>query len=139
MFYEFKKLIYNRMIYIKTIFAVLIASYTPHKELLIVVGLLIFVDFFTGIVKAYKNKEIVSSKKMSNTIAKIIFYNLAILTGSLIQQNIMPVVPFVSLISSSIALIEFTSITENITTILGYNIFKTVLDFIKREKAKPIV
>lgn len=124
------------MSYIHTFLTVLLAALIPQTDIFITVGVLILCDLFSGIYKAIKVGESVNSRKMSHTIAKIIFYNLAIITGTLIEVYIMPLIPFTSLIASSIALIEFTSITENITKILGYDIFRKVKDYLKRPSLK---
>lgn len=118
--------------YYQKLAAVLLTALLPQSSIFITVGVLIVIDFFCGVYKSIKNGDHFSSRKMSHTISKIIFYNLAIITGALIQLHIMPLIPFVTLIASSIAIIEFTSITENITDILGFDIFKKVKEYLKR-------
>lgn len=109
----------------------------PLKYIGIVMFILITVDFFTGIWKAKHLKEPVSSRKMSNTVAKLVLYQIAILCGFLLETYIVPEIPITKIVSSFIGLTELKSISENISEITGINFYKKILEFIKRNDVKP--
>jgi Bacteriophage holin family len=105
-----------------------IATLAPINAILVSVFILIFSDLFTGILAAKKRKEKISSAAMRRTISKILVYNIAVITGFLLERYLLSdLIPISKLIAGVIGLVEFKSILENCNTILGQNLFKTVL------------
>ncbi len=123
--------------HIEQLFIAMLAIIMPIKPLIIAIGFLIFFDFITGVKKAHKNGEKISSKKMANTINKIIFYNVAIFTGIAINSILgTDLVNAVTIIASGIASVEGYSIIENISAITNSNLRDTIGKIFDRHKDK---
>jgi hypothetical protein len=106
----------------------LLSVFAPIKAMLLVTGFLIFTDLISGILAARKRGEKISSAGLRRTITKCLVYNLAILSGFLVEQYMLEsVFPISKLIAGIISLVELKSILENLNTINGSDIFKTVL------------
>ena len=121
--------------HLSQIFVAFIAVISPVQTVMIAVGFLIFFDFISGIVKAYKKGEEITSKKMSDTIGKIVFYNIAIFTGIAINCILATtLINAVSIIASAIASIEGYSILENISSITNTNLREATSGLFSRIK-----
>lgn len=101
---------------------------------MLAVGFLIVIDFFTGIYAAIKQKEIITSKKMGKSINKLIFYNVAIITGVILQYVTGAGIPVVKAIGMFLAVRESYSILENVNIITGANIVPYLKKLINRNK-----
>ena len=112
----------------------IIAVLTPMIGIMIATGLLIAFDFISGIAAAIKRKEDITSRKMSQTIAKIIFYNIALFTSMGVQYLMSDVMPVTKLIVGVIAMVEAKSIYENIGYILGINFWDVIRQYISRNQ-----
>lgn len=101
----------------------------PVTSFLIITGVLVAADMFTGIKSARKRGDKITSKSARSTVTKLIYYSLAILLtrGMEIvffeETWIQDHVPITYLVSGVIASIEFQSNMENIGEILGVNIW----------------
>lgn len=111
---------------VKTLLAVL-ALMAPIHPLLIASGVLILLDLVTGTIRAYKHKEKIKSSALRRTVTKMLVYNVAIITGFILETYLLPEVPATKLISSVIGLVEAKSILENLNEIYGDDIFKALL------------
>lgn len=111
-----------------------VAFLLPIKLVIITAGVLILADLFTGILAAKKRGEKITSAALSRTVAKMAVYQTVIITGYMLQVNLLGnVVPVINLVGSVIGMVEFKSIVENANTILGADIFK---ELIKRMSSK---
>jgi hypothetical protein len=66
--------------YLSYLFVSLFAVFAPVVPLLLTIGCLIIIDFIVGVYRAFKMKEIITSRKMGNTISKMLLYQLTILS-----------------------------------------------------------
>ena len=106
----------------------------PTKPLLIVVGVLIFMDTVTGVWAAYKRKERLSSNRFFRLPMKMLLYHIAILSGFLLQKYLLDdVMPVSKLVAAAIGTTEFYSMIENVQSITGKNIFEEVLSKLGRK------
>lgn len=114
---------------ISSLWAALIGFFAPAGPLLISVGFLIFADFVTGIWAAYKKGEIITkSSGWRRTVTKMAVYNVAILSGFLLETYMLhELIPISKIVASVIGLVELKSILENSNVILGQDLFKTVI------------
>ena len=111
-----------------------LAIFTPLTPVLLSVGFLIFCDFFSGLYKAYKTCNKITSNKMSNTISKMVLYNLAILSGFVFEVYILHgLFPITKIISGAIGMIELKSISENVYIITGVSYFERIKELFKRK------
>jgi phage-related holin len=105
-----------------------LAVIAPIKATLITVGIVIGVDFITGILAARKRGETLKSAPARRTISKVLIYHTAILTGFLIETYLMKgAIPITSLVSGLIGSVEALSIYENLNTISGKNVFGSLI------------
>lgn len=105
------------------------AVFAPIKMILLVTGLLIFSDLFTGILAARKRGEKVSSAGLRRTATKVFVYNAAVMLGFLIEKYMLEgFIPVSKIAAGLISVVEFTSILENLNTINGNPIFKQLID-----------
>lgn len=124
---------------------VLLLFFAPIQQLVMVVGLVIFCDTFTGIYKSVKlgGWKSIRSRKLSNIISKMVLYEVAIIflypiDKFLLNELLLNIVS-VQFFSTKVAcvllvLVELTSIKENIEEALKIDIWKTLKNFIKRAK-----
>jgi hypothetical protein len=100
----------------------------PIKALMLSVGFLIFADLVTGLWAAVKDKVPVTSAGMRRTISKILVYQLAVISGFLVEHYMLTdFLPISKIVATVIGLVELKSVLENSNKILGYNLFKTVI------------
>lgn len=120
----------------------LLAVFAPVKAVLLVTGFLIFADLISGIMAARKRGEKISSAGLRRTLSKCLVYNLAVISGFLVETYmISDLLPISKLIAGVISLVELKSILENLNTINGTDIFKTVISSLgsknDEEKKEP--
>ena len=108
--------------------------FLPIKELMLTVGFLVGADMVVGIWKAMKTGQQIRSRRMSDTITKMLLYQLAIVSGFLIEKYIITdMLPIAKLIGSVIAIIEFKSIVESIESVTGQNLWTKIKEVIGRK------
>ncbi len=110
------------------------AILTPMVPIIIVTGLLISFDFISGMAAALKRGEDLTSRKMSNTISKIIFYNLALFSSMGIQYLLKDMIPVTNIVVGVVAMVEAKSIYENIGFILGIDFWSAIKQYINRDQ-----
>lgn len=112
------------------------AVLAPIQSIMIVVAILIGADFITGIMKAYKLKEAITSRALARSIYKMCFYQLAVLSAFLLETYLIPgVLPVTKLVAGVIGLTEFLSILENTQKVTGVDL-KGVIAMIQSRKDK---
>jgi hypothetical protein len=123
----------------------LLLFFAPIQQLVMVVGLAILCDTFTGIYKSVKldGWKSIRSRKLSNIISKMVLYEVSIIIlfpidKFLLNELLLNIVS-VQFFSTKVAcvlliLVELTSIKENIEEALKIDIWKTLKNFIKRAK-----
>jgi phage-related holin len=115
--------------YVQPTLISLLAVFTPIKAMLLVTLFLIFSDLVSGIVAAKKRGEDITSAGFRRTLTKLFVYNLAIITGFLVESYMVSgLLPISKLIAGVVSLVETKSILENLNSINGTDIFKTVLN-----------
>lgn len=121
----------------KTIFLLipyLAFFFSPIYLILFTTGFLVATDLLTGIFAAKKRGEAVDSKKMARSISKIIFYFIAIILSRIMEITFINGLPLANITAGYIALVEFKSNFENIGTITGLDIWKTLISKINNQK-----
>jgi hypothetical protein len=113
----------------KYIAASLVALLAPAKALLISVGFLVIADLVTGVWAALKTGEKISSAALRRTVSKAFIYQLAVISGFLVEHFMLAdFFPVSKVVASVIGLVELTSILENSNRILGQDLFKVVIE-----------
>lgn len=105
-----------------------------HSLIYCVIGL-ITLDTITGVYKAYRIKEAITSKRFGQVVSKLLLYNLAILAGFLVETMIgIQAVHIAQIIGVAVALTELKSVLENITAITGIDLWDVVMNYVKRNQ-----
>lgn len=118
--------------YLINLLVAALAVLAPIQSIMIVVGVLLAADFVTGILKAFKLKETISSRAMARSIYKMLAYQLLIITGFLLEKYlIQDVIPVTKLLAATIGLVEFKSIAENVNILTGLSI-KVITDRLQK-------
>jgi hypothetical protein len=115
-----------------------VAVFAPIKAVLIVTGLLIFADLITGVLAARKKGEQITSAGLRRTVTKIAIYNTAIMLGFLSETYMLDgIIPVSKIASGLIAVVELSSLYENLNVLHGSNIFKALLEKLGSVNDKP--
>ena len=124
-----------------TLISIITAFFMPISGILFLVGFLIFIDTITGIWKAKKLKQSITSRKLSAIVSKLALYECAVIMLFCIDFWILDaiVLKFFSvplLVTKITALtlcsIELMSISENYKVIYGINIWQSLKNLLKR-------
>jgi len=111
-----------------------LAVFLPIKELMLTIGFLVGADMVVGIWKALKLKQRIRSRRMSDTVTKLLLYQIAIMSGFLIESFIIAeLIPITKLVATVIAVIEFKSIIESIESVTGKDLWSRIKTIIGRK------
>lgn len=124
--------------YVQPIAISTLAVFAPIKGTIITVGIVIAVDFITGVIAAKKRGETISSAAARRSISKVLIYQTAVLTGYLIERFLMGgSIPITSLVSGLIGSVEALSIYENLNTLSGKNLFASLIKILGSANDTP--
>jgi len=124
-----------------TLISICFAFFLPISGILIMIGVLIVIDTITGIWKAKKLGEKITSRKLSAIISKLALYEVTVIMFFLIDQFILNdiiltffSVPFmltkvVALVLSSI---EVMSINENYKAVKSIDLWSALKNLLAR-------
>lgn len=121
------------------ILAFLAIFFAPILGALIAIGVLIGIDTFTGIWAAKRRGEKVNSKQGRNIVPKLILYPTALIVAEIAREYLAPAIPWTDVTGGVLATIEVKSIFENISDILGYDLWKRVKASLSNDKTKDDV
>lgn len=113
---------------------IVVAFLIPLIPFLGMVFVLVFVDFLTGIRAAKARKELITSGGMKRTIEKITLYFAAIMLSEGMSKVFFAGAPITYVVATYIALTEFKSNIENISTVTGIDLWKKIVSKIGLEK-----
>ena len=112
----------------------IITIFLPIKELMITIGFLVGTDMVVGIWKSLKLGIKIRSRRMSDSVTKMLLYQIAIVSGFLIETYIIEaLIPITKLIATVIAIIEFKSIVESIEAVTGKDLWGKIKTLIGRK------
>lgn len=100
----------------------------PLLPFLGMVCALVATDFFTGVRAAKKRGEKITSGGMKRTVEKTVLYFAAIILSEGMVQVFFPGVPLTYVVSTYIALTEFKSNIENISSATGVDLWKRIIE-----------
>lgn len=126
-----------------TLISICLAFFIPISGILIMIGVLISIDTFTGIWKANKLEEKITSRKLSSIISKLALYEITVIMFFLIDQFILNdiiltffSVPFMltKIVALVLASIEVMSINENYKVVKGIDLWQSMKLLFARAK-----
>lgn len=117
--------------FLKLLFLTVLMYLSPIKSFVHLVAALIILDLITGILASWKTGEKITATRMANTIYKLILYSIAIIATYLVQMIAHDGIGLVRVCALIIGATELKSIYENISRILGGDLFKMLWQVIK--------
>ena len=126
-----------------TLISICFAFFIPISGILIMIGVLIIIDTFTGIWKANKLEDKITSRKLSAIISKLALYEVTVIMFFLIDQFILNdiiltffSVPFMltKVVALVLASIEVMSINENYKVVKGIDLWQSMKLLFARAK-----
>jgi hypothetical protein len=123
--------------YLSYLFVSLLAVFAPVIPLLLTIGCLITIDFIIGIYRAFKMKEVITSRKMGNTISKMLLYQLTILSLFVFETYILQgLLPVTKIGAGMISVTELKSIDESVEKMTGIGVWKKLTKIIRRGESQ---
>jgi hypothetical protein len=120
---------------LNTIVASFIGVIAPLKAIVLIIVAAVFIDFGLAIYHALKKGIPITSRKMYQTIPKLLIYISVILIVYYSNLHVFEVpMDLHKIVGGFILLTEFKSIDENINLILGFSLFSQLTDFLSRGK-----
>lgn len=107
-----------------------IAFLAPTKEIVVTTICAVGVDFLSGIAKAKKLKQKITSFRLRDTVIKLFFYLCIILIVYGLQVVSLWNIPLTNLVSAFIIFAELISISENVDIITNNHL--GIARFVKR-------
>ena len=126
-----------------TLISICFAFFLPISGILIMIGVLISIDTITGIWKAKKLGEKITSRKLSSIISKLALYEITVIMFFLIDKFILNEiiltffsVPFMltKVTALVLASIEVMSINENYKIVKGIDLWQSMKLLFARAK-----
>ena len=126
-----------------TLISICFAFFLPISGILIMIGVLISIDTITGIWKAKKLGEKITSRKLSAIISKLALYEITVIMFFLIDKFILNEiiltffsVPFMltKVTALVLASIEVMSINENYKIVKGIDLWQSMKLLFARAK-----
>lgn len=106
-----------------------VAIFAPVKALILITLILILVDLVTGVLAAKKRGETIKSAGLRRTVTKLLVYQTAIMLGFLVEKYMVGgFIPISNIAAGLISIVEFKSCLENLNTINGNPVFKSLID-----------
>ena len=124
-----------------TLISIITAFFMPISGIIFLVGFLILIDTITGVWKAKKLKQPITSRKLSAIVSKLALYEVAVIMLYLIDYWILDaiILKFFSvplmvtkITALTLCSIELISISENYKIIYGINIWESLKNLLKR-------
>ena len=126
-----------------TLISICFAFFLPISGILLMIGLLIILDTITGIWKANKIKEKITSRKLSSIISKLALYEVTVIMFFLIDRFILNdiiltffSVPFMltKIVALVLSSIEVMSINENYKAVKSIDLWQSMKLLFARAK-----
>lgn len=121
------------------IFILVIAYFTPVKEVVNVMLIFWGVDLVSGIWASMKRKERFKSSKLRRSIYKFIWYTVAIMCAYMMERTFhMGWSNLANIIGGFICFVELKSIFENVTEITEEPVFVRIFKIFKKKGSETI-
>lgn len=117
----------KQIVWLESIVISIASIFAPIKSILITTAVMIIGDLITGIWAAKKRDEPITSAGLRRTISKLIIYELALIFAYLGEHYMSDILPMVKMVSAMISIVELKSIYENLNSISGSDIFKSLI------------
>jgi phage-related holin len=116
--------------YMPAVVVAIIAVLAPIHDAMITCGILIVMDLIMGIVASRKLGEKIESKKLKNTVVKMLVYQLLIISAFISEKYMVDFLPLTKITLAFVAIVEFSSLAENFQKITGLPFVKYIAKYI---------
>jgi len=114
-----------------------LAYFSEIKNLFHAVLVFMAIDWLTGVYASYKSRTVgkqwFTSYKMRRTVEKFAFYMIAIAVAYIFRIEFIESVVLGKIVAGYIAITELKSIFENISKIMGVDLFNNIWLLIKNQ------
>jgi len=125
--------------YLMDILLAIFAVLAPIKAVLTAVGVLVLADLILGIWAAKKRGEVITSRKMYQSVVKCFIYQVTIITGFLVEKYLSgDLLPVTKITGSIIGIVLLKSLGENSSVILGQPIMQAIYATLKDQAVKKL-
>jgi len=123
--------------FMQTAISIVIGFITPLYPLFILCGSLVLADTLAAIYKTVKSKgwAAFSSRKLSVTLSKTIFYLVAILLAEGVRVAFEIEIPLPKLVVGIITTVELKSLDEHFKDLYGFSLFSKMLEKFTRKQS----
>jgi phage-related holin len=104
---------------------------------LLAIIFLVFADTVTGVWASIKNNQYLTSRRAGRILSKLLLYPLSIIVAKVAESYLTPSIPWIQVVSGIIAIVEVKSIFENISLILGFDLWPRIKEALWKERDKP--
>ena len=104
----------------------MVAMLLPIYNIMAAIVALIILDFISGVSAAIAVKDKFQASKIKKTVAKFIFYNVAVMSAFVVEKFLAPELPLIKIVGAFIGMTEFFSILRNLKKILGLDFTKAI-------------
>lgn len=112
-----------------------LAVFAPIKSLIFSIGFVAFMDLLTGIMAAKQRGEKIESAKSRRTIVKLLGYQMAIITGFVIEKYMVDnSLPITKIIAGAISTVELQSVLENLQAVTGVDFWEKFKNLLNKPK-----
>jgi len=124
-------------------FQVVAAFLLPIKPLILLVFFMIALDTISGLYKAKKTGDAITSRKLSKAVSKLLLYQVGLITFYIIEKFLLgefvsiftPINFFLTkMVAIFFCTIEIVSLNENVKEIYGLNFFELFKKTLTRVK-----
>lgn len=99
----------------------------PVGHVLTTMILFIFADLLFGVWASYRRKEPITSAGLRRTVSKLFVYDITVVLAFWAEKSLSLPIPITSLVSGMVALTELKSILENVNSIGGGDLLKSII------------
>lgn len=103
------------------------AIFAPIHTVLVATGVLILLDLFTSVLGAIKRKEPITNARFTNTITKLLIYEIAMCAAFIAESYISDTLPFGKMVSSVVSILTLRSVFENLQNWTDTDLLKVLI------------
>lgn len=118
------------------VLAFITVFFSELQSSLFAIGFLIMADSFTGIWGSWKKngRKSITSRRAGRIVTKLVLYPLSLIVAKVAQDYLAPAIPWTDVTAGILATIEVKSIFENISLILGFDLWDRIKKQIWKDK-----
>lgn len=118
----------------------ILAVFAPIRPLMLVTGVLVLTDMFTGIMAARKAGTPITSSGLKQSVKKLLMYEIALCLAYLVHTYMIgDLLPAEKIIAAMVAATELKSVLENMDIMNGAPVFATVIQKLASQSTPKVL